>query len=173
MTGVQTCALPILLSGALGGGVSSGVNALVGEAGLPSAVSNPLASAATAAILGKDPTMAAVSSLLGQAVKSGASGDASAAGALTSSEAQDRQGVADVIKSLKDAGLVSDQATISDLLAQGTKGISQTQAQQGAVLRGLGEQVGTVQSGLENLKDRKSTRLNSSHIPLSRMPSSA
>ena len=27
--------------------------------------------------------------------------------------------------------------------------------------------------GLHTLKDRKSTRLNSSHIPLSRMPSSA
>ena len=29
------------------------------------------------------------------------------------------------------------------------------------------------ESGISNLRDRKSTRLNSSHIPLSRMPSSA
>ena len=74
MTGVQTCALPILLSGALGGGVSTGVNALVGGADLPSAVANPLASAATAAILGKDPTMAAINSLIGQAIQAGKSG---------------------------------------------------------------------------------------------------
>mgnify|MGYP003346131012 CR=1 FL=1 len=32
---------------------------------------------------------------------------------------------------------------------------------------------GFVQMGLKELRDRKSTRLNSSHIPLSRMPSSA
>ena len=32
---------------------------------------------------------------------------------------------------------------------------------------------GDVKTGLKNLPDRKSTRLNSSHIPLSRMPSSA
>ena len=31
----------------------------------------------------------------------------------------------------------------------------------------------TIKSGMRAQKDRKSTRLNSSHIPLSRMPSSA
>ena len=35
------------------------------------------------------------------------------------------------------------------------------------------KRTGTVLAGLEHLEDRKSTRLNSSHIPLSRMPSSA
>jgi hypothetical protein len=87
-----------LLSGALGGGVSSGVNALAGDTGLPSAVVNPLASAATAAILGKDPTMAAFNSLLGQITK--AAGQSNA-GAMTSGEEEERKGANDVYELLK------------------------------------------------------------------------
>jgi hypothetical protein len=108
-----------LLSGALGGGVSSGVNALVGEAGLPSAVANPLASAATAAILGKDPTMAAFNSLLGQITK--AAGESSA-GAMTSGEAEERKGAGetyDLLKQLPD-NKATTNAVDTILKGQGT-----------------------------------------------------
>ena len=40
-------------------------------------------------------------------------------------------------------------------------------------LIGKGETLKEIENTYKNLKDRKSTRLNSSHIPLSRMPSSA
>ena len=51
-------------------------------------------------------------------------------------------------------------------LAGGIEGVDRT---------GLGGATGDVQqlAGREEIRDRKSTRLNSSHIPLSRMPSSA
>ena len=86
-----------LLSGALGGGVSTGVNALVGGAGLPSAISNPLASAATAAILGKDPTMAAINSLIGQVTKAGSG---AGAGDMTGGEADERKGASETYGTL-------------------------------------------------------------------------
>ena len=37
----------------------------------------------------------------------------------------------------------------------------------------ISEEINKIQKKLNKLRDRKSTRLNSSHIPLSRMPSSA
>ena len=40
-------------------------------------------------------------------------------------------------------------------------------------LSGTADQVNEIELTLERWRDRKSTRLNSSHIPLSRMPSSA
>ena len=46
-------------------------------------------------------------------------------------------------------------------------------AARGALIARLSEKAATIETQLLFLGDRKSTRLNSSHIPLSRMPSSA
>lgn len=104
-----------LLSGALGGGVSSGVNALAGESGLPASVANPLASAATAAILGKDPTMAAINSLIGQITKAGGESGAG----MTAGEAEERKGAGETYATL--ANLPDNQATANavDTLLKG------------------------------------------------------
>lgn len=91
-----------LLSGAVGGGTSAGIGSLVGSSGLPTEVAKVVAPALTAAVLGKDPSAAAVNALIGQIVSGEPSGSA---GAMTSGEEEERKGAGetyDLLKQLPD-----------------------------------------------------------------------
>ena len=163
MTGVQTCALPIcgisqtlqgkdinvagmLQSAAINGVVSYGLTQIPGYDELDQKYKNLAATSLTTALKGGDLTKNAINWALSQASQAVA------------------KGVADdkaIAQGWTDSAQKAEAEKVGATTPTEYKDYQQNEADKAEGWDSTAE------------KDRKSTRLNSSHIPLSRMPSSA